>query len=419
MNESLFDFEKALSGSGFSRSDAVLTVSRLNALVKKNLEQGFGSVSVKGEISNVTIPASGHAYFTLKDEDAEISAVWFRSGRVRSGVELNEGDAVIVKGSVSLYEPRGTYQIIVRSVSSEGKGDLREQFEKLARKLRDEGLFDERHKKPLPLLPETIGIITSKTGAAVRDMTNVIWSRFPGAHIVLGPVRVQGKEASGEISRMIALFNAWSKADVLIVGRGGGSLEDLWAFNEEEVARAVFNSVIPVVSAVGHEVDITISDLAADVRALTPTKAGELVVPDVMQENQRLDLLMNRSRLSMTNMLAAKRNNLERYRSHKIFAVPQAAITIKQARSAEFARRLISAGRRTYETHNEALNSYAGILETLNPLSVMKRGFSYTEKNGTRVTDAGKVALGDRVTTHLYRGSIISEVTEKKEQNNG
>jgi len=393
---------------------SVLTVSRLNALVKSALEQEFSEIAVRGEISNVSIPASGHAYFTLKDENAEISAVWFRGARIRSRFDLREGDAVILRGSVSLYAPRGTYQIIVKTAEPEGKGDLRERFEKLARKLRDEGIFDEQHKKPIPLLPGVIGIITSKTGAAVRDITNVIWSRFPGAHIVLGPVPVQGKDAPGEICAMISRFNAWGKADVLIVGRGGGSLEDLWAFNEESVARAIFESEIPIISAVGHETDITISDLAADVRALTPTQAGEFAVPDTQQENQKLDLLLTRNRLSMTRILSSLRDRLERYTSHRIFETPKTAIRMKLVRSTELARRLSAAGAAVCETRHTELSSCSNILETLNPLSVLKRGFSYTSKDGVRVTEADSLAPGDIIATRFHRGSITSAVTKEK-----
>lgn len=420
MKTPLFDTGSPSGPKGASAGeDRILTVSRLNALVKQNLEEVFGSVCVRGEISNLSTPASGHAYFTLKDENAEISAVWFRSKRIRSGFSPREGDAVTAKGTVSLYAPRGTYQIIISSMKELGKGDLREQFEKLARRLREEGLFDEQHKKNPPFLPETVGIITSGTGAAVKDIVNVIRSRFPGARIVIGPVAVQGKNAPGEICRMIGLFNAWGEADVLIVGRGGGSLEDLWAFNDEAVARAVFGSDIPVISAVGHETDVTISDLAADVRALTPTQAGEIAVPDVMQENQRLDILTERSGLSMKRRLSALYSRLNGYRTHRIFEAPGAAIRMKLLRAAGLARRFCTAGKHACTAGRKMLDSWSGMLESLNPLSVLKRGFSYTVHNGKPVTDAEIIAADDILLTRFYRGTAVSRVTEIKDYTDG
>jgi len=386
----------------------ILSVSRLNLLVKNNLEQVFGEVAVKGEVSNLSTSFAGHTYFTLKDDDAEVSAVWFKSAR--AGAPLEDGAAVVVRGLVSLYEPRGIYQIIVRSVSPEGKGSLRKRFERLAARLKQEGLFDESHKKPLPLLPRVIGIVTSKTGAALRDMLKVIWSRFPGAHVVVGHASVQGKAAAGEIARMIELFNRWGKADVLIVGRGGGSLEDLWAFNEETVARAVFRSRIPVVSAVGHEIDVTIADLAADARALTPTKAGELVVPDVRAEDQRLDALAAALRLHVSHLLASRRRELERYRTHRIFASPEAALRLKLARVRAMAERLGPAARRCLAARRERAAAFAGVLERLNPLAALKRGFSYTEKEGRPLTDAACAAPGDVIRTRLRSGRILSVV---------
>jgi exodeoxyribonuclease VII large subunit len=366
-------------------------------------------------VSNLRVPASGHSYFTLKDENAEVSAVLFRQQSIRMKDRLEEGKAVVARGKVSLYEARGTYQVIVRSFELEGKGDLREQFEKLVKKLRGEGLFDETHKKPLPFLPRVIGVITSRTGAAVKDITNMIWTRFPGAHVVLGPVAVQGDEAAGQISAMIDLFNAWGGADVLIVGRGGGSLEDLWAFNEEEVARAIFRSDIPVISAVGHEIDVTIADMVADVRALTPTKAGEMAVPDVTQENQRLDTLLERLQLGVANFLKDRRAELDYFRSHRIFTVPEESLRMKKREAADLIRRMHTAMRSSLELRREQVRSATEVLETLNPLAVLKRGFSYTEDmKGQRVTSAAKLKKGARVKTRLHKGHIVAQVVDKR-----
>ena len=259
---------------------AAITVSQLNRQVKSLLEKGLGRLWVEGEISNIARPASGHLYFSLKDASAQIRCAFFRQRQRGPTIGLKNGDQVLAFGRVSLYEPRGDYQLIVEQVEPAGEGALKRQFEVLKKKLAAEGLFDEDRKQPLPELPERIGVITSPSGAAVRDVLTVLGRRFPSIPVVIYPAAVQGEAAPGELMRALETAVRRDECDVLIIGRGGGSLEDLWAFNDEGLARAIADSPIPVISAVGHEVDFTIADFVADVRAPTPSGAAELVVPD-------------------------------------------------------------------------------------------------------------------------------------------
>ncbi|MEE9165043.1 MAG: exodeoxyribonuclease VII large subunit, partial [Nitrospinota bacterium] len=258
----------------------VYTVTEITRAIKFSLETEFPRVWIEGEISNLRIPSSGHMYLTIKDEESQIKVVMFRSGKSQLKFGPKDGDQVIVKGKITVYEPRGEYQIVIDYMEPKGIGALQLAFQQLKEKLSKEGLFDEELKKSLPLLPQKIGIITSPTGAAVRDILNIIDRRFPNVHILIAPVKVQGEGAAQEIAAAVKDLNKIKGVDVIIVGRGGGSIEDLWAFNEEVVARAIFESEIPVISAVGHEIDFTISDFVADLRAPTPSAAAELVVRD-------------------------------------------------------------------------------------------------------------------------------------------
>ncbi|MBU1487387.1 exodeoxyribonuclease VII large subunit, partial [bacterium] len=261
-----------------NKEDHIYTVNELIQLMKASLEEDFGSIRVKGEISNLVRPSSGHLYFTIKDEQAQIKVAMFKSSQAGLRFIPADGMQVILYGRVSIYEKRGDLQVYAQWLEPVGKGALYLAFEQLKEKLRVEGLFDPAHKRPIPLLPRRVGVITSPTGAAIRDILNVSERRFANIRILLYPVRVQGREAPGEIAEAISVMNELNLVDVLIVGRGGGSLEDLWAFNEETVARAIFASKIPIISAVGHETDFTISDFVCDLRAPTPSAAAELVV---------------------------------------------------------------------------------------------------------------------------------------------
>jgi exodeoxyribonuclease VII large subunit len=274
--------------------EEILSVSALTSAIKNQLESRFPALQVKGEISNLKEQASGHIYFTLKDAEAQIRAVIFRSNARELARPLRNGDQVIVKGELAVYPPQGYYQVVVRKLSYAGVGELLVQLHALKDKLQALGWFSKERKKPLPKFPRTIGVVTSPTGSVIQDILNILGRRFAGFHLILNPVKVQGEGAAEEIARAIDAFNRYQLADVLIVGRGGGSLEDLWAFNEEKVAAAIFASKIPVISAVGHETDFTIADFVADVRAPTPSAAAEIATQEMAQQLQFLTQSKNR-----------------------------------------------------------------------------------------------------------------------------
>ena len=277
---------KRQTGSGSPRQ--ILTVSELTSLVRTSIESEFPDLWLEGEISNLRLPGSGHVYCTLKDESSQIRAVLFRSSAMRVRFSLQEGMQVIVRGRLTVYEPRGEYQIVLEAVEPKGIGALQLAFEQLKERLAAEGLFDESRKKPLPAFPRSVGVVTSLSGAAIRDILAVFRRRWPTVHVIIAPVQVQGEGAGEQIAEALDLLNTQGAVDVIIVGRGGGSLEDLWSFNEEVVVRAIANSRIPVVAAVGHEIDVTLADFAADVRAPTPSAAAETVVPVLAEVVERL-----------------------------------------------------------------------------------------------------------------------------------
>ena len=413
MSDSLFG---NLFPQSNNKEEETISVSRLNALVKNKLELLFSHVSVHGEVSNLRIPASGHAYFTIKDDYSEVSAVCFRRNYLKKTETLKDGQKIVVHARVSLYEARGSYQLIVENMQTRGIGDLRARFDKLVLQLKNEGLFDEVHKKELPRFPQRIGIITSATGAAIQDIQHMIFSRWSGAHVILGPVAVQGDKAASEISRMIDFFNTNHIADVLIVGRGGGSLEDLWPFNEECVARAIFRSDIPVISAVGHEIDTTIADMVADKRALTPTKAGEMVVPDEIQENQRLDDWHERMKNAFLLGLERKKQRLGLYRSHRVFAVPRYIFKQRYSACRDIGMHMRERVRERLRVVGTKLSGSSKHLEGLNPLSVLHRGFSYTTtETGISLKSSDDIEIGATLITRLNSGMVYSAVTGKEE----
>ena len=289
----------------------VLTVSELTGLVRSSLESTFPDVWLEGEISNLRAPGSGHIYCTLKDEASQIRAVLFKSSATRMRFALEEGMQVVVRGRVTVYEARGEYQIVIETVEPKGIGALQLAFERLKQKLAAEGLFDEKRKKPLPAFPRTVGLVTSLTGAAIRDMLTVLRRRWPTLHVIIAPVQVQGEEAGAQIADALALLNEEKAAEVIIVGRGGGSMEDLWSFNEEVVVRAIVASCIPVVSAVGHEVDVTLADFAADRRAPTPSAAAEIVVPVLADVVDHLGDMTDRIEQAMVRHCQAEQRRLD------------------------------------------------------------------------------------------------------------
>jgi exodeoxyribonuclease VII large subunit len=422
--------------------EEIYSVSELNAEVKELLQDEYGDLWIWGEISNFKRAASGHLYFSLKDKHAQINAACFRGSASRLQFEPKDGVEVLCHAEATVYEPRGNYQLIVRWMQPRGLGELQRRFEELKRTLQEEGLFDRGHKKPIPAMPRRIGIVTSPTGAAVKDMLNVIHRRYPAQDILIYPCRVQGDLAKEEIAAGIRAMNARTDIDTLIVGRGGGSLEDLWPFNEEIVARAVFESRIPVISAVGHEVDVTICDLVADQRALTPSEAGELAVP--IESELRKALLQNESRmkLSLERQIGLLRAELERLRTHRVFQRPQTLIEQAAQRLDEQARHMnltlqhrldqarsdLTRRRRADELRTRVSERMSLRLErerattdrleeklnALSPLKILDRGYSITSlPDGTIVRSENDVSSGDILTTRVHEGSIQSEVLGK------
>ncbi len=444
-----------------SEADSVLSVSQLTRQIRSVLEGGIGQVWVEGEISNHRAQTSGHHYFTLKDAGAQISCVMFRGVAQRVSARLGDGVAVQVYGELSVYEPRGQYQLVVKTVQPVGQGALQAKFEALKRKLYAEGLFDEEHKQPIPKFPSTIALVTSPTGAAIRDMVTILTRRAPWVRLIIFPVRVQGSGAETEIARAIEALNNTARfglpaPDTIIVGRGGGSLEDLWNFNEEIVARAIYASRIPIVSAVGHEIDFTIADFAADLRAPTPSAAAELVAPDgaelqrhfeatartlrhrigsTLEQHQRVLELTARGALlrEPPRLLAEAEQALDdaenRWRttakdsmrdwSDTLVVMQQTLARYHPVKLvADAGHRLEMTSHRLQQTMplalrrlRERLDNKAQMLKLLGPAATLTRGFSYTtDKSGRVLTDPDQVKPGDEIVTKLAKGEVRSRV---------
>lgn len=439
----------------------ILSVGQLTQKIRALLEEGIGEIWVEGEISNHRLHSSGHQYFTLKDERAQIQCVLFRGAGAKMGGPLRDGQQVQVFGDVTVYEQRGNYQIIVRLVQPKGLGALQARFEALKRKLDDEGLFDQESKLPIPRFPRVVALVTSPTGAAIRDMLNILTRRAPWLRILVFPVRVQGQGGETEIARAIGLLNRAEEIglpipDTIVAGRGGGSLEDLWNFNEEIVARAIYDSAIPVISAVGHEIDFTIADFVADLRAPTPSAAAELLAPDItelrrhfdalqksmsvhvratLEQHARVVELTGKSALrseperqlreaeqrvddaenrfedcvelylrDLDERLANRQLTLERWRPSEVLAEVGHRLDMLQHRIGN-----LSAQRLTRDA--EKLESIEKLIHSLGPDSVLQRGFSLTlDADGQAITDAAKLQSSDRVRTKLARGEFMSVV---------
>lgn len=393
------------------------TITQITRHIKDCLERGFGDVCVEGEVSNFKSFHSGHCYFTLKDDGAQLSSVMWRADAERLSFAPEDGKKVLAYGRLSVYEPRGQYQMIVNRLEPLGIGDLAAAFELLKKKLAAEGLFGQERKRPLPRYPQRIGIVTSPTGAALQDLLKVIFNRWP-TEIILAGVRVQGEGAAAEIVRAIALMNQLGdshRPDVLIVGRGGGSLEDLWAFNEEAVARAIAASGIPVISAVGHEIDFTISDFAADVRAATPSHAGEIVVPRIDEMIDRLDSLRTALPAALLRRVEVARRRLEAIEQSYALRQPEGRIGMLRQRLDDLACRLTPAGERTLSAAREHIGAMAGRLESLSPLKVLERGYSVTmrQRDGKLITSLRDVRENDRILTRTQDGDILSVVIDQ------
>jgi exodeoxyribonuclease VII large subunit len=397
-----------------SSEQRVYTVSELAREVRAHLEDEFGMVRVVGEISSLSVAASGHAYFSLKDPDASLPAVMFRGAITRIGGEVPpEGTEVECLGRMTLYEPRGRTQLVVEFMVPRGAGALGLKFLQLKEKLSAEGLFDPERKRPLPLLPESIGIVTSPTGAAVRDILKVLARRFPSIPVLICPVRVQGEGAAEEIAAAIGKMGDGQHCDVLIAGRGGGSLEDLWAFNEEIVVRAVVASKVPVISAVGHEVDLVLSDLAADVRAPTPTAAAEMVVPDRRELVDHIDeLAKDLLRIMKLELSTSRRRLLEttgRIRD------PRRVLDAYRLRLDDAQRTAIARITLEVERRRTRLQGQLGALTSLNPLAVLERGYSVVSRpDGQTVTKSTQVETGDPIHVRLHQGRLDATVIKKK-----
>ena len=388
------------------------TVSQITRKIRASLEYNFSSVSILGEISNIRKPGSGHIYLTLKDKGSQLQAVVFRNIANKIKFELKDGMEVISFGSVTVYEPRGQYQLIINKIEPKGIGALQLAFQQLKEKLEKEGLFDQAHKKPIPFIPQKIGIVTSPTGAAIKDILNIIDRRFANIEILIYPVKVQGEGAAQEIAEAITALNALTDIDVIIAGRGGGSLEDLWAFNEEVVARSIYNSRIPVISAVGHEIDITIADLVADKRALTPSEAGELVVPRKDLLLDMLEKLNTRLLQSLTGKLRLSKERLVRVANSYVMRQPFDRLRRWQQRLDEFAQRLNINITHALNTEREKLSGIAGKLESLSPLNVLKRGYTITTRleDNKSLREAKGLNKGDKIKTNFSKGSVISTI---------
>jgi len=440
----------------------IYSVSQLNHAAKMLLEGQLGLVWLTGEISNFSQPVSGHWYLTLKDENSQVRAAMFRMKNMRVGFRPQNGMQVLVRAAVSLYEPRGDYQLIIESMHPAGEGLLQQQFEQLKMKLAAEGLFAQNLKKNLPHFCKTVGVITSPTGAALQDILHILKRRDPNLKVVIYPTAVQGKEAAGEIVEMINLANIRRETDVLIVGRGGGSLEDLWCFNEEAVARAIFHSALPVISAVGHETDVTIADFVADVRAPTPSAAAELVSRNQDELLQQLNYKRQRLDMALDRIISLQHQRLQRLILRLQNRHPQNRLHMQSQHTAQLARRLTTAMARLMEKNREKLTALSvrlhqnplpyqlqkqrqymeqlharlnfavknnlserqhklanlcGKLDGLSPLKVLARGYSIAQnRQGVAVTSVSQVRLDEPLQTQVADGFIESRITKIKEK---
>ncbi len=392
----------------------IYSVTQLTREIKLVLEGAFAQVWVEGEVSNFKLHSSGHMYFALKDQDSVIQCAFFKGPNQSVKFQIKDGIKVLCFGRVGFYNKSGQAQLYVERAEPKGIGELQLAYEQLKEKLQKEGLFDEAHKVPIPMLPSKIGIITSPTGAVIRDMLNVLGRRFSDVEVLIYPVRVQGDGAFGEIAAAINYLNGIKDIDVMIVARGGGSMEDLWAFNEEAVARAIYDSRIPVISAVGHEVDYTIADFAADLRAPTPSAAAELVIARKDELLEKIEGLVKDLKVSLGGAVSFYDNRLSDLSGSPVFRYPfenidrygQELDDLGKSRDSNFAHGL--------QIRSERLNSLIGRLEALSPLSILKRGYSITVNAGSKevLRSVKGIKRGDIIETRLAGGRIISEARD-------
>jgi len=393
-------------------SDKIYTISELTREIKALLEGSFMNIWVEGEISNYIHHSSGHRYFTLKDQDAQMRCVMWKWSGKRLFFEPQDGLKIKASGQITVYEKSGQYQLVVKSMQPAGIGELELAFQHLKNKLAEEGLFDSEHKKPIPEFPSRIGVITSPTGAAVRDILNITKRRAPWVEIILWPVLVQCDGAAEQIAHAIDGFNINRLVDVMIIGRGGGSLEDLWAFNEEVVARSVFASKIPVISAVGHEIDFSISDFASDLRAPTPSAAAEIAVPDGSELKSKVQSNYESISYSMAQILERMKNRATDIRSRYGLRKPMEIITQRVQRCDELTNLLNLHTSHKIESVKNTTESATRKLEMVSPLGILNRGYSYIrDNNGNTVKSFKQVAIDDKINIILNDGGLESRVT--------
>lgn len=400
-----FDFQSIL------QPDEPLSVSEVTARVKELIEEDdvLGDVRIAGEIGNLSRPASGHVYFTLKDASSQIKCAMWRPQVQKLRYSPKQGDAVIVRGRVGVYERDGAYQLYAESMTQQGAGDLHAEFERLKQKLADEGLFDEDRKRALPDYPRVLGVVTSASAAALQDILNVLRRRYPLVQVLLAPTLVQGSEAPGQIVRAIEKLNALDREDidVILVARGGGSLEELWAFNDERVARAIATSRIPVVSGVGHEIDFTLADFAADLRAPTPSAAAEMITPDIEELRQAVDgLTAALSELMLARLSDARSQLLMLQRALRLLS-PAAQVRQQRERVSELSEQLSSALRRTLALRRLQVTSLRAQLDVLGPQATLNRGYAIVRKaDGRVVRGVGDVAVGEALRVSVSDGEF-------------
>ena len=397
----------------------VLSITQLNEYIRSRLDNDplLAQVAVRGEISNYKMYPSGHHYFTLKDESAALKCVMFKGNAMRLRFRPENGMKVIAMGKVTVYPRDGAYQLYYTAMAMDGIGDLYAAFEQLKKKLAAEGLFDPAHKKPIPQYPDTIGIITSSAGAAVHDMLRILNKRYPLTRVRLIPVRVQGAEAPGEIAAAIGYANRHKLADLLIVGRGSGSIEDLWAFNDERVAYAIYQSQIPVISAVGHEPDVTISDYVADLRAATPSNAAELAVPDQDALRQNFDSMASAMASALTRQIKSARQHLDVLSRSPALSSPTGYIQQREKNLELLKNRLTAAQNKNIQLNNQRYIAAVSKLDAMSPLKVLTRGYSMAQtEQGSLLRSVSQVELGERISISLADGTLSATVMEKKEE---
>ena len=395
-----------------------LSITQLNEYIRAQLDADpvLGNVAVRGEISNYKMYPSGHHYFTLKDENSALKCVMFKGNAMRLRFRPENGMKVIAMGRVSVYPKDGAYQLYVTAMAMDGVGDLYAAYEALKKKLYAQGLFDPAHKKPIPKFPGTIGVITSSAGAAVHDMLRILNHRYPLTQVKLLPVRVQGAEAPGEIAAAISYANYWNLADLLIVGRGGGSIEDLWAFNDEQVAYAIYDSRIPVISAVGHEPDVTIADYVADLRAATPSNGAELAVQDQEALMETLDSMNSAMATILNRQIDAARKHLQVLSQSPSLRSPTGYLEQKDKSLQLMKNRMIAAQNQNIHMKNQHYIACVSKLDAMSPLKVLTRGYSMAQtEKGEVLKSVAQAELGERITVSLSDGQLFATVMDKKE----